>query len=100
VNLQGENALSLQHKINMEDNGAAGEIAGESGREDGLAMLLSDVQRRDGMVVFLLGFRFPGGDGGQSFIGATFIGLGVAKAEILAKWSYASNCQRLGVSHA
>src|SRR5512145_3429075 len=26
-------------------------------------------------------------------------GLGVAKAEILAKWSYVSNCQGLGVSH-
>jgi len=27
------------------------------------------------------------------------LGLGVAKAKILAKWSYVSNCQGLGVSH-
>jgi hypothetical protein len=32
-------------------------------------------------------------------VGYRHHGLGVAKAEMLAKWSYVSNCQGLGVSH-
>ena len=52
---------------------ATGKGARELRLQDGLALLMGDVQRRDGMVVFLLGLCLPGGDGGQSLIGAAFI---------------------------
>ena len=63
----------VQHKIEVDDHRAAGKGARELRLQDGLFMLGSDFQRRDGMVVFSLGFCFPGFNGGQSLIGAAFI---------------------------
>src|SRR5947207_7791221 len=72
MNLQRENCPSLQHKIEMEGHRAAGKGARELRLQDGLALLMGDCQRRDGMMVFLRGLRLPSGDGGQSLIGADF----------------------------
>ena len=57
----------------MEGDRAAGKGARELRLQDGLALLMGDCQRRDGMVVFLRGLRLPGGDGGQALIGVVFI---------------------------
>jgi hypothetical protein len=57
----------------MEGHRAAGKGARALRRQDGLALLLGDCQRRDGMMVFLRGLRLPSGDGGQSLRGAPFI---------------------------
>ena len=57
----------------MEGDRAAGKGARELRLQDGLALLMGDCQRRDGMVVFLLGLRLPGGDGVQALLGVVFI---------------------------
>jgi hypothetical protein len=73
VNLQREHGPSLQHKIEIEGHRATGKGARALRPQDGLALLMGDCQRRDGLVVLLRGLRLPGGEGGQALLGAAFI---------------------------
>jgi hypothetical protein len=42
VNLQREDFPGLQHKIEVDGHRAAGKVAGQSGLQDGLALLRGD----------------------------------------------------------